>query len=171
MLHQAPRPRLSALSAPLPLAPPLLPDCWPQPQGGSAGAASRGLICSHLISICCTWELSLDRDLGRTEGEGEAEALKLRCSGAGPVLWLPARPLQAAALTVWGRCGVSGAGKKWVNKTLYVREAGEGRRQFWSWTPVLSRLRWNLRPAWAGGRVASWGQPQKIRPSPCLGGR
>lgn len=98
------------------------------------------LICSHLISISCTWELALDRDLGRRAGEREAS--KLRCSGAGPVLMFPAwpGPLQAAALIVQGPERVSGAGKKWIHETLCVWGAGERRQQFWSWAPILSLL-------------------------------
>lgn len=154
---------VSSLCPPSPAPPHVLPasprEAWP-------GEASRGLICSHLISICCTWELSLDRDLGRRAGEGEV--LRLKCSGADPVLWLPAwaGTLQAAALKVKGPECVPGAGKKWINETLCVWGVGEGRQQFWSLVPVLSLLGWNLRMAWAGSPVSLWGQPWETWPSP-----
>lgn len=94
----------------------------PSPWEALPAEASRGLICCHLISICCTWELSLDRDLGRKGGGGggvagrEGEALEPGAEGlgAGPVLLLPG---QGSAPP--GRCSHSGG--------LFSRSLAKGR--------------------------------------------
>lgn len=39
--------------------------------GAASTLAPGGLICCQLISICCTWDLSLDRDLGERESSRE----------------------------------------------------------------------------------------------------
>lgn len=77
----------------------LLPKAARAPGEALPGGASRGLICCHLISICCTWELSLGRERpGEAAGMGEM----MQSFEESPVQFLPglAGPLQASALTV-----------------------------------------------------------------------
>lgn len=153
--YLVPPPHFCLLSAPSPSPSPatLHPShrC-PGPREALPGEVPRGLICCHLISICCTWELSLDRDLGKQEAA--AEAVRWRSSGEGPILCLPslARPLQASVLTVQGPLASSWGGEMRINETLCIGGLMSGGSNSGPGPPVLSLLGLNLRTSWAGGR-------------------
>lgn len=175
------REHLLALPCPTSFLPPLCPlpqsiphhappqPLLPVPREALPGEVPRGLICCHLISICCTWELSLDRDLGKQEGEGEA--VKWRSSGEGPIPFLPslARPLQASALSVQGPLAVPGVGRRRSMKHC-VWGADEWRQQFWSWVPSSQPPGLESEDVLGWWQMASGSQSRATWPSPCLGG-